>query len=175
LGALGAASLCGVDIEDEAVASSTALLEGLGHGEASRVHCGDMWEPLADRRFDLIVANLPHFPMAHRAVAGRLPSWSSGGPDGRELLDPFLDGLGLHLASGGRAILTHNAFVSLDRSRERVRRHGFSLGVALSTLVYIPAEKLALLTPAVLRAEEGRTIHRYGPYAFADMHVVEIA
>ncbi|HTR82941.1 MAG TPA: hypothetical protein VMI56_00585, partial [Reyranella sp.] len=94
---------------------------------------------------------------------------------GRELLDPFLDGLARHLAPGGRAILTHNAFVSLDRSRELVARHGFSLGVVLSTLVYIPAGKLALMTAAVLGAEEGRTIHRYGPYAFADMHVVEIA
>jgi methylase of polypeptide subunit release factors len=175
LGALGAASLSGVDIEEEAVASSALLLDGLGHGETSRVHCGDMWEPLGDRRFDLVVANLPHFPMAHRPLSGRLPTWSSGGPDGRELLDPFLDGLGRHLASGGRAIITHNAFISLDRSRECVARHGLSLAVALSTLVYISAEKLSLLTAAVLDAEEGRTIHRYGPYAFADMHVVEIA
>jgi len=175
LGALGAASLSGVDIEEEAVSSSALLLDDLGHGETSRVHCGDMWEPLGDRRFDLVVANLPHFPMAHRPLAGRRATWSSGGPDGRELLDPFLDGLGRHLAPGGRAIITHNAFISLDRSRERVASHGLSLATALSTLVYIPAEKLSLLTASILRAEEGRTIHRYGPYAFADMHVVEIA
>ena len=31
------------------------------------------------------------------------------------------------------------------------------------------------MTPAVLRAEEGRSLHRYGPYAFGEMHIVEIA
>jgi release factor glutamine methyltransferase len=30
------------------------------------------------------------------------------------------------------------------------------------------------MTPSVLRAEQGRSIHRYGPYAFGDMHVVEL-
>ena len=30
-------------------------------------------------------------------------------------------------------------------------------------------------TPAVLAAEDGRTIHRYGPYAFGEVHIIEIA
>jgi hypothetical protein len=41
--------------------------------------------------------------------------------------------------------------------------------------VHIPAEKVALMTSDILEAEEGRTLHRYGPYIFADMHIVEIA
>jgi len=41
-------------------------------------------------------------------------------------------------------------------------------------LVYIPEPKLARMTPAVLRAEEGRTLHRYGPYTFGEVHIVEI-
>ena len=28
---------------------------------------------------------------------------------------------------------------------------------------------------AVLAAQDGQSIHRYGPYAFAEMHIVEIA
>ena len=52
-----------------------------------------MWLPVAGRRFDLIVANLPHFPMERSDVPGRLPTWSAGGTDGRALLDPFLEGL----------------------------------------------------------------------------------
>ncbi len=175
LAAMGARSLCGVDIEDEAVEAGTQLLHGLGHGETCRLHRGDMWEPVAGRRFDLVVANLPHFPMEHCEVAGRHATWSSGGADGRELLDPFLSGLAVHLAEGARAVLTHNAFVGLDRSREMVVRHGFRLQVLLSVLVYVGEEKLSLMTPSVLKAEEGRTIHRYGPHTFADVQVVEIA
>ena len=55
-------------------------------------------------------------------IPGRLPTWSAGGADGRALLDPFLEGLAAHLAPGGRAVITHNAFVGLERSREIVAR-----------------------------------------------------
>lgn len=175
LAELGAASLCGVDIEQEAVEEGSLLLGQLGHGAAARLLHGDMWLPVAGRRFDMIVANLPHFPMEPHEIAGRLPSWSSGGADGRWLLDPFIEGLPVHLAVGGRAVITHNAFVGLERSREIAAQHGLALRVALTVLVYIPLEKLSWMTPGVLNAEEGRTIHRYGPYAFAEMHIVEIA
>jgi release factor glutamine methyltransferase len=174
LGALDAASLCGIDIESEAVASSTLLLRGLGHGENARMHHGDMWLPVTGRRFDLIAANLPHFPMEAGEFAGRLPSWSSGGPDGRRLLDRFLDGLAAHLAPGSRAIITHNAFVDLELSRAMVARDGLSLRVAMTVLIQISSEKLALMTRSILCFEEGRSIYRYGPYAFAEMHIVEI-
>jgi release factor glutamine methyltransferase len=175
MGALGAASLCGVDIEDEAIVSSALLLGELGHGGIVDLHCGDMWLPVADRRFDLIGANLPHFPMEPVEVAGRLPTWSAGGANGRRLLDPFLAGLADHLAPGGRAVITHNGFVDLENSRELLACNGLLLRIVLSTLVYISPEKLALMTADVLRAEEGRTIHRYGPYTFGEMHIVEIA
>ena len=175
LGALGAASLCGIDIEPEAIESGTVLLGDLGLALTAEFHRGDMWQPVAGRRFDLIVANLPHFPMQRGDVPGRLPSWSAGGPDGRRLLDLFLAGLADHLAPGGRAIITHNAFVGLERSREQAARRSLALRIAMTTLVYIPTEKLDRMTEGVLCAEEGRSIHRYGPYAFAEMHVVEIA
>jgi release factor glutamine methyltransferase len=175
LGALGAASLCGVDIEREAVAAGTRLLDELGHGPAAQFHHGDMWQPVKGRRFDLIVANLPHFPMTHGKFAGRRPSWSYGGADGRKLLDPFLEGLAGHLSASGRGVITHNAFVGLEESREILRRHGMGLAVASSVLVHIPADKAELMTTGILDAEEGRSIHRYGPYIFADMHIVEIA
>ena len=174
LGELGAASLCGIDIEEDAVTSGMLLLAELGHGETAELYLGDMWLPVIGRRFDLIVANLPHFPMERSDVPGRLPSWSAGGTNGRALLDPFLEGLEAHLAADGRAIITHNAFVELERSREVLARFGLSLGVALTTLVYIPDDKLSRMTASVLAVEDGRTIHRYGPYAFGEMHIIEI-
>lgn len=174
LGELGAASLCGIDIEEDAVTSGMLLLAELGHGETAELYLGDMWLPVAARRFDLIVANLPHFPMERSDVPGRLPTWSTGGSNGRALLDPFLEGLAAHLAVGGRAIITHNAFVDVERSREILARAGLALSVALTTLVYIPEDKLLRMSASALSIQGGRSIHRYGPYAFGDMHVVEI-
>jgi hypothetical protein len=113
--------------------------------------------------------------MAAGEMAGRLPSWSCGGEDGRSLLDRFLDGLPAHLASRGRAVITHNGFVGLDRTRALAEANGLTLRTAMTVLVYMSADKLELMTPGILAAETGRSIHRYGPYAFADMHIVELA
>jgi SAM-dependent methyltransferase len=174
LGALGAASLCGVDIESEAVAAGALLLHGLGHrGNVEMCH-GDMWLPVIGRRFDLVAANLPHFPMEADEFVGRLPSWSSGGPDGRRLLDRFLLGLAAHLAPGGRAIITHNAFVDLELTRVMLAQDGLALRLAMTVLVHIACEKLALMTRSIRCSEEGRSIYCYGPYAFAEMHIIEI-
>ena len=174
MGELGAASLCGIDIEGSAVASGARLLHGLGYGGRVEMWRGDVWEPVAGRRFDLIAANLPQFPMETLGYGGRLPSWSAGGPDGRRLLDRFLAGLSAHLAPGGRAIITHNAFLDLDATRAMVAKDGLSLQVSMTVLVHLSSEKLKLMTRSILCSEHGRSIHRYGPYAFAEMDVVEI-
>jgi len=175
LGALGATSLWGVDIEDEAVDESLSLLRNQGYADIARIQRGDMWQPVAGQRFDLIVANLPHFPMPSGGCNGRLPSWSCGGFDGRQFLNFFLAGLSQHLLPGGRAVITHNAFVGVDLSRAMLRQQGLELDIALTFLVNIQSQKLSQLTPSVLAAEDGRTIHRYGPHAFADVHIVEIS
>jgi release factor glutamine methyltransferase len=172
---LGAASLCGVDIEEDAVSCGTLLLDELGYAARAEFHQGDMWQPVAGHRFDLIVANLPHAALIDPLLPGRRATWGAAGIDGRRLLDPFLEGLGRHLMPGGRAFITHNGFVGLDRSRRILARTGLAMEVVLSTLVSLPDEKLVRMTPSVLAAEEGRTIHRYGPYAFAEVHIVEIA
>lgn len=72
-------------------------------------------------------------------------------------------------------MLTHNGFVGLDRSRELLARYGLALRVVSSILVYVPDEKLALMTSAVLSRELGKSIHRIGPFGFADMHIVEVS
>lgn len=172
LGALGAASVCGIDIEHDAIEASTRLLAGLGHDNAEFLH-GDMWRPVAGRRFDLIVANLPNSPHPQVSIAGRPPNWSAGGPDGRRLVDAFIDGLAAHLAPGGRALMTHNSYIGLDRTREAARERGLSCEVRSSTLVYVPQEKLALMTPALVEAEQGRSLHSFGPYTFGEIHIVE--
>jgi release factor glutamine methyltransferase len=167
--------LCGIDIESSAVAAGAVLLHTAGYGDKIEMLRGDMWRPLAGRRFDLIVANLPQFPMEPLGYGGRLPSWSAGGPDGRWLVDRFLVGLADHLAPGGSAMMTHNAFIDIERSRLILQDYGLVLRVATTVMVCIPPEKLALLSDNILLAEQGRSIQCYGPYAFGEMCVVEIS
>jgi hypothetical protein len=140
LGALGAASLFGIDIENEAVAAGTLLLRELGYGNA-QFHQGDMWQPVAGCRFNVIAANLPQFPRMCGGFLDRLPSWSSGGPDGRSLLDPLPEGHGAPRARRPRAAPpttpSSTSTVALDHRAMRP-----VAADAVTTLVYIASEKL---------------------------------
>lgn len=173
-GALGARALAGVDIEAAAVEATARLLASLDLPARVELHQGDLFAPVAGQRFDLITANLPHFPMAPAPIGQRRASWSAGGADGRALLDRFVAALGPHLAPRGRAVVAHNAFVDLAATRAAARRQGLALEVAATTLVAVPPAKLARMTPAVLRRESGRTLHRYGGHVFGELHVVAI-
>lgn len=169
LESLGAARVSGVDIEPDAVARAGAMLACPGE-----IVQGDMWAPWEGQRFDLVVANLPHFPAERLTLPGRHASWSSGGRDGRRFLDRFFAGLPDHLAAGGAALLTHNAFVNLDRSRQILAASGFGLWPLLSTLVPIAGEKRAGLSASTLAAFTGQSLHHFGDYLFGEVHVVEV-
>jgi release factor glutamine methyltransferase len=172
---LGASHVCGVDIEEDAVLASQRLLTDLGHGDKAEFHVGDLWQPLGSRRFDTILANLPHFPMNDGTVPGRRSTWSVGGPDGRRLLDRFIDELPQRLQPGGRAIITHNGFVDTALSRLLLASHGLKLAVLHSILVPLAEEKMARVSKALIESETNRSLHQYGPYSFGEVHIVEIS
>lgn len=173
-GKLGADSLCGVDLEPVAVASARRLLAGQDTDAAVEILQGDLYAPVGGRRFDLVLANLPHFPMEPTAIGDRLPTWSSGGPDGRALLGPFVERLAEHLTADGRAVIAHNAFVGVEATRLAAQRQGLEVAIASATLLDLPPAKLAHISPAVLRRETGRSIHLYGGLAFGMMLVLVI-
>ncbi len=172
LARMGAASLCGIDSEAQAIRAGKIVLDSLG--TMAELRHGDLWQPVAGRRFDLVVANLPHFPTERCEFPGRLPSWSHGGCDGRRLLDPFLDGLADHLLPEGRAVITHNAFVGLAATRRRLAHHGLRAEIRRTVLLALPHEKLSAMAADVRNREEGRTIHSLGAYTFARMHILGI-
>ncbi len=170
----GAASGFGVDVEPSGVDRTTSLLHSEGVSLRAEVAQGSMWAPCRGRSFDLVVANLPHFPAISIADDMRPLSWSCGGADGRRWLDEFLTGLRDHLLPGGSAVITHNAFVDLDRSRALARAQDLMLEVLHTTSALIPAAKLAGISPSVLARFDGHGIYRIGPHAFGDFHIVEL-
>ena len=170
----GAGGGGGVDIEPAAVEATRRLLESLGLGAQAQVDQGALWSTSGERRYDLIVANLPHFA-AERAEDGvHLPSWGSGGADGRRWVDPFLEGLARHLAPQGRALMTHNTFIGLERTQDLLQSLGLVGQVVQSASTVVSPVKLARMTPAVRARHEGRSIHVVGPYAFVDYDILAI-
>lgn len=178
LGQLGVARLCGVDIDPAAVDAARRLLVGMGLAGRAELLRGSLWEPVGARRFDVVVANLPHFPASVPADPEHSPHWSMAGPDGRMWLDPFLAGLDAHLAEGGVAFATHTTYLGLDRTAALLARDGLGLRVLAEALVPLHPDKAALMTPAVRRRFAGGVagggIVSVGPYEFLEAQILEI-
>lgn len=174
LGQLGVARLTGVDVDAAALASAETLLRDMHLAERATLLFGSLWEPVGEARFDIVLANLPHFAATEPSDPDRSPYWSMGGEDGRRLLDPFLAGLGAHLTDAGVALITHNAFVGLDRTQAALAPQGLRAHPVLATTVPLHPIKSTLMRPDVRARYMGMGISCLGPYEFVDVQILEI-
>lgn len=87
-----------VDINPRAVgiARFNAQLNGVGNVD---VRVGNLYAPIGNQQFDLIIAN-PPFVSSPYATG---PSYHAGGPTGDRVLRRIIAGWGSHLRPGGRA------------------------------------------------------------------------
>jgi release factor glutamine methyltransferase len=104
----GAREVTAVDLAHRAVWN--ARLNARLNRVAVRVHRGNLFAPVAGRRFDLILANPPYVPSATAELprGGPERAWDAG-LDGRALLDRFCAEAAGHLASGGRVLLVQSS------------------------------------------------------------------
>ncbi len=94
-------------------ALSIARQNAASHGTSNiKFVAGDWFDPLADRRFDVIVSNPPYVrdadPHLGRGDARFEPRCAlAGGPDGLDALRLIISGAGLHLNSDSWLLLEH--------------------------------------------------------------------
>ncbi|SHK50026.1 release factor glutamine methyltransferase [Pseudonocardia thermophila] len=121
----GARSVTAVDLARRCVAA-TALNARL-HRAPVTVHRGDLFAPVRDRRFGLVVTNPPYVP----AETDELPrhrlarSWDAG-RDGRALLDRICAGVADVLAPGGDVLIVQSALADADRTVEALEETGLA-------------------------------------------------
>lgn len=160
---MGADHVTITDVESSGLAAARACIELVSDVEIDE-HLGSVWDPLGAARFDLILANLPHFPAKALTLPGRRPSWSAGGADGRSILDPFIAKLADHLTPRGHALFTHNRFVGLEQTRDAIEAAGLSLSFDADFTVHIaPIKAVALAPTAIIDTPE---LFRAGPHLF---------
>lgn len=162
---IGAASITVSDVEEEALSAAKKCIGSIkGAIEKTVFLHGGLWEPFDNQSFDLILANLPHFPCENLTLTGRLPSWSSGGLDGRDLLGPFIEGIARHLKPTGLAVFTHNKFSDLEKTRIHLTNSNLKMSYTNETLIHLPVEKAKALTLGV--SNYGDNIMTVGKYSF---------
>ncbi len=109
----------------------------------------NLLDPVADDAVDVVLCNPPYLPTPPAAEwDDPLEAALSGGPEGRRVVDPFLDDAARVLAPGGFALL----LVSTLTDPETVRARAAANGLAAETVseASYPYERLLVLrlTPA---------------------------
>jgi len=124
----GAASVAAVDLSLRSVIA-TRLNSRLHRARVS-VRRGDLFAPVAGRRFDLVVANPPYVP----SESSELPrhriarSWDAG-PDGRALLDRICAGVVDVLAPDGDVLLVHSELCGTQATLDALTTAGLKARV----------------------------------------------
>ena len=170
---LGAPDVTAIDICPHAVRN--ARLNAALHRAPIRVLQGDLFAPVRDERFDVIVSNPPYVP-ADPATAGRAPAgaqaWDAGA-DGRLVLDRLCAEAPAMLTATGVLLIVQSSFAAPGRTAELLEGQGLRveeagrhtgtlgpiaaarrdyLGVDEETLVVLRAAASSTSMPATLDA-----------------------
>ena len=171
LARLGAQELWGVDIEAQALISADQLLAEVAGDHPRQLLQGDMWHPIApEQKFDVIVANLPHFP-AQVSMPDRPKTWAGG--EGRKMIDRFIEALPHKLTQDGVAFITHHDLVGLNHTTECIAACGLECETVALWTVFEPPERMGAVSAQTIAAG-GESLQYFGGYAFVDARILEI-
>jgi len=119
-------TITAVDVSRRAVCA--ARVNTLLRGIRARIHCGDAFERVAGRTFDLILANPPYVPGIADPPQGRDRAWDAG-VDGREFLNRLCANVPLLLTPGGTLLMVHSALSDVDKTLHQLRGGGLKAAV----------------------------------------------
>lgn len=91
---------------------------------------GDLFEPVVDERFDLVIFNPPYLPVQPEEALNTMldRAWEAGS-EGRDVIDRFLSKLPNHLVSKGRALFVQSSLSNAAKTLRALRVRGFQVGV----------------------------------------------
>ncbi|HDJ67260.1 MAG TPA: methyltransferase domain-containing protein [Nitrososphaeria archaeon] len=115
---LGAKNVVATDISERAIRIARRNAE-INHVKID-FRIGDLFDPVRDELFDLIISNPPMTPSPIQ-----LPRFTWGGVDGRFILDRIIDDAPSHLRRDGRLILPVISLVGIGRTYQALLERGF--------------------------------------------------
>lgn len=126
----GAGSVTAVDLSLRSVL--TARTNSLINRRRVRVVRGDLFAPVAGRRFGLVLANPPYVPAASDELPRHRPgrSWD-GGLDGRAIVDRICAEVPQVLTEDGVLLLTHSVLSDEEETVARLEASGLAAEVVV--------------------------------------------
>jgi len=104
-----------------------------------------LFSSLAGRTFDTILFNPPYLPTSKFEVTKELDEAWNGGPDGRRIIDPFLERVANHLSPNGQVLFLSSSLSDTAKTIKMFDSQGFRVERVLE-------ERFFFETLTVLRA-----------------------
>ena len=99
--------------------------------EGIEILFGNLFEPVKNRKFDVILFNTPYLPTEDDEVLDDTINYAfDGGLNGRKVIDLFLDEVGDYLNDGGIVQLIQSSLSGNDETLSRLDELGFIAEIA---------------------------------------------
>ena len=94
---------------------------------------GNLFEPVKNRKFDVILFNTPYLPTEDEEVIDDTINYAfDGGLNGRKVIDLFLNEVGNHLNDGGIVQMIQSSLSGNEETLDRLDELGFIAEIAAS-------------------------------------------
>ena len=98
-----------------------------------KLEFGDMFEPIKDKKFDVILFNTPYLPTdSDDIIDDDLNYAFDGGLNGRKVIDRFINEVSNHLNDKGIVQMIQSSLSDNDRTLDMFDRNGFVAEIAES-------------------------------------------
>ena len=98
-----------------------------------KLEFGDLFEPVKDKKFDVILFNTPYLPTDSDDIINDDLNYAfDGGLDGRKVIDRFINEVSNHLNDKGIVQIIQSSLSDNDRTLHMFDRNGFIAEIAAS-------------------------------------------
>ena len=105
----------------------------LNNIDTIKLEFGDMFEPVKDKKFDVILFNTPYLPTdSDDIIDDDLNYAFDGGLNGRKVIDRFIEEVSNHLNDKGIVQIIQSSLSDNDRTLDMFDRNGFVAEIAES-------------------------------------------
>lgn len=134
------------DINPHALRCASLNIKINGLNEKIEVRQGDLFKSInANELFDLIIFNPPHLPVKEGEGKEWVEKSWSGGVNGREIIDRFLEEFRYFLNKNGSVLMIQSSLSNNNETRKKLKKQGFCFK-------FLEEKKLDFDTLTVLRA-----------------------
>jgi len=126
------AGACVVATDINQAALECARMNVHAHCVANRIdfRFGDLFETVAKERFDLVIFNPPYLPTEPKEAFGTPLdlAWEAG-PDGRLVIDRFLNEVAEYLTPNGRVLFVQSSLANVEKTIRALDANGLRVEV----------------------------------------------